>query len=242
MGLLEDFGFEAQSLPSDTSKRSPDFAATKDGERFLFELKERLDDPEALSRERELLNRGEVAQNFESMGWNDRVSEKARDGVGQLRAANDPDAFQLLWLHAGGRNPETQLEQFRATLFGTTQIFELGSSHLTSCYYFHESVFFKYREALSGAVLTTPSSLQIAVNTMSPRLEQFRSSSLVKTFHNALLDPDKSETKGLIYVADCPHHRRQKQMILDYLEKKYGKVRLMDMPLTMVTVRVTVAR
>jgi hypothetical protein len=242
MKLLDKYGFVTRPLPSAPPRRTPDFEATKESELFLFELKERVDDPESLKREREVLDRGEVAESFESMGPDGRVSEKARDGVRQLREVQHPEAFRLLWLHAGGRDPETQVEQFRATLYGITQIFELGSPHLTRCYYFHESVFFRYRESLSGAVLTTPDSLQIALNTLSPRLQEFRSSALIKTFHNALLDPEKSEAEGLIYLADCPHDRREKQRILDYLEAKYEKSRLMDMQLTMATARISVLR
>jgi hypothetical protein len=60
----------------------------------------------------------------ESLGPNDRVSHKVRDGAKQLMAHNSQGrAHHLLWLHAGGRDPEIQLEQFRSTLYGMTHIF-----------------------------------------------------------------------------------------------------------------------
>ena len=86
MGLLEEFGFKTQLIPSSGEKKSPDFLGMKEGQTFVFELKERVDDPDALLEERERLRKGEVVPSFESMGPNARVSEKAREGVKQLRA------------------------------------------------------------------------------------------------------------------------------------------------------------
>jgi predicted exporter len=177
------------------------------------------------------------------MGSNPRLSEKARDGMKQLQEfLGENSDFRLLWLHAGGRDPEIQVEQFRATLYGTTKIVDRDSSHLKHCYYFSESEFFRHRALLSGAVLTTPTELQVCINTLSPRVDEFRASSLIRTFHNALLDPDHEERKGEGYVADCEHDRRNRQLILDYLQTKYGRTHLMDMQLTQATARVLIRR
>lgn len=240
MGLLEGYGFAMTPIRSSPTHRSPDFMGGKEGDDFVFELKERTDDPEALREERDRLKGGEVVGSFEPMGPNPRVFEKARDGVKQLLTHPKQEAFRLLWLHAGGRDPETQVEQFRATLYGTTQIFELGCPHLTRCHYFLDSEFFRHRESLSGAVLTTPSSLQICLNTLSHRIAEFRESSLIRTFHNALLDPEKLEREGAIYVVDCAHDRKNKQAVLEYLQAKYGKTQLMDMQLSMTTARIAI--
>ena len=244
--LLEgQYGFKTFPIPSTLGRRSPDFIAVKDSQRFVFELKERLDDPDALREERERLRKGEVVPSFQSMGSNPRVSEKTRDGVKQLQEFPGEDSdFHLLWLHAGGRDPDIQVEQFRATLYGTTKIIDPDSPKLRHCYYFCESEFFRHRTLLSGAILSTTTELQVCINTLSLRVEEFRGSSLIRTFHNGLLDPEREESRGegLVYVADCAHDRREKQLILDYLQTKYGRPRLMDMQFTHAAARVLVPK
>ena len=235
---LERVGFVVTPVPLPPCGRAPDFIAEKAGDQYIFELKERVDDPDILATENARLDAGEIVPHAESTGRSERVAEKARDGVKQLQAHKSAEsAFHLLWLHAGGRDPEVQVEQFRSTLYGITNIVDLRVSHTTRCYYFGHSEFFRGRGLLAGAVITTPTRLQVCINTLSPRVSEFRKSALVETFKNGLLDPDFLEREGNAFVADCDADRNDEPAVLTYLQAKYGRTRLMSMNLGKMTAR-----
>lgn len=229
---LGRMGFDVTPVTPPPRGRSPDFVAIKAGEQFVFELKEKTDDPDALAEEMRRLDAGELVPFAESIGPSARVSEKTRDGVKQLRAHNlEGEGFRLLWLHAGGREPEVQFEQFRSTLYGMTQIVDPESPHTTRCYYFGHSEFFRWRELLAGAVITTPTQLQLCINTLFPLALRFRKSVLVETFKNGLLDPEHLEREGRAFVADCDTDRNDEAAVLGYLQSKYSRRGLMSMHL-----------
>lgn len=238
---LERLGFVVTPVSPPPRGRSPDFVAEKSGEQFVFELKEKIDDPDALANENARLAIGELVPFAESTGTNERVSEKARDGIKQLLAHDLTGiGFRLLWLHAGGRDPEVQYEQFRATLYGMTHIVAPELPHTTRCYYFGHSEFFRCRHLLAGAVITTPTKLQLCINSLFIDVSAFRKSSLVETFNGGLLDPDHLERQGDAFVADCDINRNDETAVLQYLQTKYQHPRLMNMNLGSVGARVLV--
>jgi Holliday junction resolvase len=229
---LEKLGFVVTPVPSVPSQRSPDFIATKGGETFVFELKEKLDDSEALRDESARLDAGELVSFAEPLGPNASVSEKVRYGTTQLLAHKSPaGAYHLLWLHAGGRDCEVQFEQFKSTIYGITNIFGPDRTDLVRCYYFDHSSFHKWKDVLAGAIITTPTSLQVCINTLHPRVAEFRESALVASFTTGLLDPQRLECDGTAYIADCDADRNDKQSVLSYLQSKYGRPMLSNMNL-----------
>ena len=236
--LLEQFGFTVTTIVPPPLGSSPDFVAEKNGEQFIFELKERMDDPAVLAEEKVRLEAGELVSFTESIGSNERVSGRAREGVKQLRAHNlTGTGFRLLWLHAGGRDPEVQFEQFRATLYGMTQIVAPELSHTTTCYYFGHSEFFRSREILAGAIISKPKQFQLCINTLFFDVCAFQKSALVKIFSNGLLDPDLLASQGDAFVADCSIDRNDEAGVLQYLQSKYGYARLMNMNLSRASAR-----
>jgi Holliday junction resolvase len=229
---LERLGFTVTAVLPFSGRLSPDFVAEKAAERFVFELKERVDDPDALAEERARLAAGELVPFAESAGRNKGVSEKIRYGAKQLQAHDlIGTGFRLLWLHAGGRNPEVQFEQFRATLYGMTHIVAPELARTTRCYYFGHSEFFRLREHLAGAVISTLTQLQLCINALFPQVSEFRKSALVETFSKGLLDPDRLEREGNAFVADCDIDRKDEAAVLMYLQAKFRRPRLMNMNL-----------
>ena len=240
--IVESWGFSVTPIPESTSK-APDFLAQKDGASFVFELKEKIDNIALLAEERARLEAGEVVSRAEPAGRTNRVSGIVRYGVDQLSSYQaPPGAFHLLWLHAGGSNAELQMEQFRATLYGMTNIFDLDSPHTIRCYYFHHSDFYRWRDVLVGAVLSTLDHLQLCLNTASPRIEEFRRSPLVQTLASGLLDPERLEREGSAFIADCDVDRNQQGAALRFIQQKYGRSKLMDMNMSKYSARVLVPK
>lgn len=235
--ILESWAFSVTPIPESASK-SPDFLVERDGASFVFELKEKLDDIALLTQERKRLEAGEIVSHAEPAGRINRVSGIVRHGVDQLSSYEaPPGAFHLLWLHAAGRDPELQMEQFRATLYGMTNIFDLDSSRSIRCYYFHHSDFYRWREMLVGAVLSTLDHLQLCLNTVSPRLQEFRRSPLVQILTSGLLDPERLEREGSAFIADCDVDRNQPGAVLQFIQQKYKRSKLTDMNMSKFTGR-----
>jgi hypothetical protein len=129
-------------------------------------------------------------------------------------------------------------------LYGLRDIADMSDekSNLKECYYFSFSDFFRHKMGLDGAILTMDSQLQVCVNDCSPNVEKFRCSALVQTFRGGVVDPMDLERQGHAYIADCDHDRRDRNKVISYLQKKYGKKRFMDFNLAKHSAMVRVPR
>jgi hypothetical protein len=148
-------------------------------------------------------------------------------------AAYDPEAvhLRLLWLHARGRYPNDQLEQFRANLIGVVDLIDTaeidGTVVARPCYYFRESAFFRYRNILDGAFVSTDEKGQLILNTMSSRYGLLKQSKLCRVFPG-ICDPVEGEAAGNGYLADCSCSRSDARAVLDYVKSKHGRSGLIE--------------
>ena len=242
--LLRQFGFAVTEIPKSEHVPTPDFHAEKGGMHFMIELKSREDDEKRLETERQTLKAGKVASKTETTNRTNIVSGIVRDAVEQLQDySTPPGAFKVVWLHASGSDPELQFMQFRGSLYGLCDIFDMSEERDNRvCYYFDFNDFFRYRTVLDGAMLTTDSQLQVCINDFSLNAEQFRGSTLVEAFRGGIVDPSELERQGCAYVADCDHDRRDKRKIIAYIQEKYGKQLLRDISLQKATAMIQVPR
>ena len=136
----------------------------------------------------------------------------------------DPNggSFRVIWLHSAGRDPNLHYKRFRSTLFGSEHLFSLDLPHIVMCYYFHESAFFSYRKWLDAAILSYQDNVQLCINSLSARVEQFRKSQLAVSMSEGLLDPQKlEESSDHVMIADCDTDRRRPDEVVSYLQLKY---------------------
>ena len=80
--------------------------------------------------------------------------------------------------------------------------------------------------------MTYHNTAQLCINTLSPRVEDFRQSDLVTSMANGLCDPDKLD--GLdndVMIADCDIDRKESSKIVQYLQEKYGLDHLQTIPM-----------
>ena len=228
---LEHLGFEVLSLQESKGVKTPDLLARSQGERFLFEIKSKHDDEEGLARQRARSAAGEIAEWSHPWSPRNTISGVIREGVEQLSAfpIGDYD-YSLLWLHAQGRDPESQFQQFAHTLFGLTQVFSLTDSNFNyECYYFHESAFFSLRGKVDGAIISTPTKAQLCLNTYSPRADGMRRSSLARALGSGLRDPEALDAEGKAILADCDVDRHDAAAVISYLQQKYNTQLLQHM-------------
>ncbi len=213
-------------------QKTPDFLVSDSAATYLIEVKDKFPDPEIEQQRCESLDQTGIWEEEISLGFRNSVSSVIREACDQL-AAFEPEAahLRLLWLHAKGRYPDDQLEQFRATLIGVVDLIDTaeidGSVEARPCYYFRESAFFRHRNVLDGAFVSTDEKGQLILNTMSPRHGSLKQSKLCEVFP-AICDPAEGEAVGNSYIADCTCSRSDSKTVLDYVKSKYGRPGLVE--------------
>lgn len=221
--LLEGFGFQAKEIPTG-EKKTPDLLVRSSSDSYLIELKELLGDEKELLEVQEVLARGEIAELAEPWAPKNTISGVAKKAQKQVAASEEKADFHILWLDCSGHDPESQQKQAFATLYGTTNIYDIqDNSFVRECYYFHDSVFFRWREQLDGAFVMVDGGGALYLNTHSPRIHALRESALVKAFRDGVVDPEELEQAGASLIADCAIDRKDPGAVIQYLAKKYNR-------------------
>ena len=118
-GLLESQGFCVERISEEPPEKRAGYLVTDDCAKYIIEVKGRERDEDF---DQKLLELGE-AEREEIAGRTNPVSSCIRDAAQQLEATPaEPNSFQIIALVARGNAPETQYEQFLATLYGTTHL------------------------------------------------------------------------------------------------------------------------
>ena len=220
---LKCLGFCVIEIEEKPGVLTPDFEVIGKKDKYTIELKEKGDDPEEISRDSEILSRGEFVEKSIPISPRNRLKGIIDRGVRQL-IEHDPngESFRIIWLHSAGLEPSLNNDRFHSTLFGSQILFSLRLPETITCYYFNESAFYTWRNHLDGAILTHNNKGQLCINSLSPRVELFRKSELVACMSNGLCDPQKLEesTDGVM-IADCDIDRKSPDLVKRYLQDKY---------------------
>jgi hypothetical protein len=225
-------GFKVINIPSGKHDLTPDFEVIGNRCKYTIELKIKNDDLNEILREREALSRGEIAERSIPVGPRNRLAGIIKKGVRQM-SDYDPagDSFRVIWLHSAGQDPCLHYKRFHSTLFGTENLVSLSLPHIITCYYFHESAFFRWRDSLDGALLTYENTAQLCINSLSNRAEQFRQSELVVNLSEGLCDPKLEESNDHVMIVDCDIDRNESEKVLSYLRVKYHLNHLQTIPM-----------
>jgi hypothetical protein len=230
---LRSMGFDVRRIETGPTK-TPDFLITDADNRYLIEIKDKLPDSQLMREREKVLGRGGIwLKKPEPLGYTNAISSVVHGAVRQLAAFRaKPEDFRLVWLHACGPNPETQVEQFKATLFGCADLIDLDevdkSVPARPCFYFGDSEFYRHRDVLDGAFVSTDEYESVLyVNTFSKRARSFTASRLWTDFQPGVCNALERESKGEAYIADCEISRKDKRGILEYVQKKYSRPRLL---------------
>mgnify|MGYP000877277828 FL=1 len=245
--LLEHWGVTVEDIPTSKQKQEADFLASFDGVRVLIEEKTKEDDPAYLALREEELESGQIHAATLPLVRNETLAGLVRDASHQLRSSSDlPHDFRLMWFTATGVHAEGKFEQFMATLYGRTNIMEMNASGYRRCYYFRNADFFRRAEVIDGAVVAhtngTSITVKLCLNSLSPRFQQLRTSSVLKPFGTAVEDPIALESAGTAFVLDSDLDRRQEGPLLAYLQNKYGTGPLMKFDLGYTNASVLVSK
>ena len=243
--LFKHFGFDVQRIPTEAEERA-DWKVTAGPFIALVEEKIKLDDPQMLARRRAAFDDGKVFPTHVSLKPDNTLSGITRKAATQIAAtaAHVPHDFRIVWFTAAGQLHEAKQMQYVATLYGSTNILQLGQSQLKRCYFFRNSDFFRHRDTLDGAVVAELDnqniSARLCLNPLSPRYDKLKASPLSACFGTAIVDPLKEESDGEAYLVDCDLDRGKKNEVLKFLQSKYGVDKIMDMDMNFARAEVAI--
>ena len=241
--LLNQLGFEVADIDTKYDGQSPDFDVIGENSRYTIELKIKGDDPVEIEKDEAALKRGELVSKSIPIGPRNRLAGIIRKGVEQI-VDHDPknETYHVVWVHSAGEDPDLHNRRFHSTLFGIEKLFSLRKDNVITCYYFHNSAFFSWRDFLDGVILTYLNNVQLCINTLSTRSEEFRKSELTLSMSKGLCDPERLERQfDDVMVADCDIDRKNSDDILRYLQNKYGLDHLQQIPMHQLTGMIAVS-
>ena len=233
---LASRGFKVSKIPECSNRKTPDFEVIdSNGCRYLIEVKVRFDDSNLEAERLKVLNSGEVFGESVPVIFRNRLDGIVRSGAKQIDSeiTENCDAFKVIWVVAVGRNTQAQIDQFRATLYGSTRIWSLNSNEgHRQCFYFRNSTFFAQRNTLDAVVVGGLKNASLYLNTLSTQYSSVKNSQFTAMFMNAVIDPIELEDSNCAYIVDGDVDRSDKNTILKFLENKYNASKLQNIDLS----------
>lgn len=227
--FLESLGYAVQKITEDESE-SPDFLVSDDQSSYVLELKTKFPSVEEIKSRRCVLDSGEIHLIHERVINKNRLSGIVKKAGDQLRRCQSGDLLHLVWLLATGHLAELRMLQFEATLYGWSPI--VSSQGSSDAFFFYNSDFYRYREILDGAIVSTESEARLLLNPLSPRYALLKASSLTKHLGSAVVDPVELESCGKAFIVDSDVDRADRDAVLSYLRGKYGVADIMNLTMT----------
>jgi hypothetical protein len=204
-------------MPSPKHK-SPDLLIKFTGVRILTEVERKTDDQQL----RDLLDVEKGATLQYSVA---RTEERVKRAWRQIRDYPNRKSSDstLVWLIAGQRDAtiltaKAAIQRLYGieTLEGYT---ETDDYYSKPCYFFHESLFFKYKD-LDATVVHSCDDVTLCLNPHSSRYDAWKTYAFLSAF-SAVIDPVAEESTGAALFADCDTDRGDTNHVVRYLRQKY---------------------
>lgn len=223
-------GYAVHEIPRADKDERADFLLKDETVRVLLELKIKEEDPEESRKRNEALDSGKVYEYSDPSTRRNRLSALVKKGVSQLLNTPESADFHLLWLHGAGRYAEHHAKRFTTTLYGSRLVVPKNKPFdVRWCYYFENSDFFRYREILAGAIVSSSKNCQLCINDLYSHAASFRNSSFRRIFKQGYCDPIELEQNNQAYIVNSNIDRCDKSAVLTYLGNKYACDSFLDL-------------
>ena len=229
--FFEIHGFRIEKIPKVEGDRRADFNIKDDKNTYIVEVKRKSQDEKYV---RELRERGE-AYKTNVLGRTNAISTLIRTAAEQIRKTpkneEEKGAFHLIVLVASDRDEDTQLSQFESTIYGLVDLLD-ETATAKPCFYFTFSEFYGLKD-IDAILVLSANKCALCLNNLGARSEEMRETKLYAINYNygALRDPEKMESNGNAYIADCTIDRHNEDEVLAYIKKKYGIEKMMTLRL-----------
>jgi hypothetical protein len=218
-GILQDaLGLSVCTIMPSSEHKSPDLLIQFPGSKILVEVERKTDDQQF----RHLLD-GEKGKTLQYSG--SRTEERLGNAWHQIREYphRNPSDSTLIWLIVGQRDATILTGKAAiARLYGLETLeghTEKGEYYSKSCYFFYESLFFKYKD-LDAVVVHSSDEVSLCLNPYSPRFVVWKAYPFLSAF-SAVIDPVIEDDKGSAFFADCDTARSNTNEVVRYLRQKY---------------------
>ena len=232
--FIEDIGLRISDIPRVPDVKTPDFLIQDDKATYVLELKSKFPNPSKQAERNKSFERGALHEATEPIVPQNRLSGIIGHAKKQLDVhVNDEQVFRLLWLYCGSHLAEAHFEQFHSSLYGSTSLVDWAENGKSgTVYYFYNSDYFRFKDSIDGAFISTSKKMQFCLNTYSPRYESLKRSELIKKLPGGIIDPFEEEKEGNGFIVDTDVNRNDRATVTDFIIKKYGlsnMTKIMDM-------------
>lgn len=232
---LEALGYQVKVIPTSDHdrKKEADFIIGYDDHIAIVEAKLKEDDKKIAEYKDSALASGEVSIVEGKLGRNETISGVLRNSAKQLASSSDKEHdFKIVSFLATGSNVKTKADQFKDTIYGSTSI--THRSTYKPCYFYRNADFLRRKiidGAIVGYIFNGTIFLELCLNPYSNNYEKLKTSSFIKPFGTAIIDPVELERQGLAYIPDEHIERKLNEFqllspmynpILTHLMKKYN--------------------
>ena len=222
--VFESWGFQCTRIKEGSDKR-PDFFLSDEHERYYIELKTKYESPERSRIRQDRLRPGQIY--MDSLGLRATAAYRSilKKAYEQLTTSSycESEPLRIPWLLCLGQQASTDVKRFTNMLFGTAYVADFSDDgEARPCHYFYESLFFKYRDSIDAAIVSTESQISICLNSYSPRYSRAKSCGLTGILASGLRDPCSLEKAGEAWIADMIGDRKNVSVTLNAVVKKYG--------------------
>ena len=221
---LENMGFCVDRI-SESDRPRPDLVVSVRNATYVIEVKTKEPNAEVTAKRDEILESGDIFSHTEPLGPRNLLSGLVKNAAKQLRAYSRSeltDFYSIVWLYCVGLHAEDRCEQFINTLYGSTMITDWDGDFTGPCYFFRNSEFYRHRNTLDAAVVSTDENLLLCLNPLSHRYEKVKETKLISELLDWTLDPLEWEARGEALFVDGAVDRGNQRAILDFLRKKYS--------------------
>ena len=122
-------------------------------------------------------------------------------------------------LLAIGHLSEPAMQQFEATLYGSTTVCDFTDNGKCMDCFFSITVifidFYRFKDDLDAAIISTESDAKLLLNPFSPRYEEMKSCSLSVHLGKAVVDPVKKAKDNEAYIVEGDIDRDRKSTRLN---------------------------
>ena len=223
---LTDMGFLVNKIQESVESRMPDFLAKKDGEQYLIEVKSKFDSEEERTRQKQNYNLNKNHFTSKTFKRNNRISGIISDACDQLQKHPESnDYLRLVWLQASGICDAMQTEEFFYSIYGIVSLNSFSwdgeiPTEFKDCFFFSHSDFYNQREHLDGLIIGKSDVSLLCLNPYSEKYKELKNSALAWAMSPDIIDPNKLEKEGKIYVINCSVDRNNSSLVLEKAKKK----------------------
>jgi hypothetical protein len=134
--FFQSHGFSTEKIEEDEEEK-PDFFVKDNEYAYIVELKTKSESDEKAEERKSVLLSGKIFGETEPVDSINRLSGIIKKAQSQLKNHMPEDkVFRLAWFLCSGHGSEAKMDQFEATLYGSTSIINLDESGMRPCYFF----------------------------------------------------------------------------------------------------------